>query len=78
MDKLPIIGISQGDVNGIGLDLRKSKDSSWSMPPTPQGRMTDREQALPRFSHSADRPKHNIIGLNCVSSQEQVVHAVTE
>ena len=42
--------------------LRKSKDSSWSMPPTPQGRMTDREQAVPRFSHSADRPKHNIIG----------------
>ena len=41
---------------------RKSKDSSWSMPPTPQGRMTDREQAVPRLSHSADRPKHNIIG----------------
>ena len=42
--------------------LRKSKDSSWSMPSTPQGRMIDREQAVPRLSHSADRPKHNIIG----------------
>ena len=42
--------------------VRKSKDSSWSMPPTPQGRMTDREQAVHRLSHSADRPKHNIIG----------------
>ena len=30
--------------------------------PGPTGENDDREQALPRLSHSADRPKHNIIG----------------
>ena len=40
------------------------------MPPTPQGRITDREQAVPRLSRSADWPKHNIIELNCVTNQE--------
>ena len=40
----------------------KVKRLQLSMPPTPQGRMTDREQAVPRLSRSADRPKHNIIG----------------
>ena len=30
--------------------------------PDPTGENDDREQALPRLSRSADRPKHNIIG----------------
>ena len=40
---------------------RKPKDSSWSMPPTPQGRMIAREQVVPRPNVSAFRPRHNII-----------------
>ena len=40
---------------------RKPKDSSWSMPPTPQGRLIAREQIVPRPSVSAFRPRHNII-----------------
>ena len=42
--------------------LRKSKDSSWSMPPTPQGKIIAREQGVPRPNVSAFRPRHNIIG----------------
>ena len=42
--------------------LRKSKDSSWSMPPTPQEKIIAREQGVPRPNVSAFRPRHNIIG----------------
>ena len=41
---------------------RSRKTQACNAPRSPQGKIIDREQAVPRLSVSADRPKHNIIG----------------
>ena len=44
------------------LSSRSHKTPACNAPRSPQGKIIDRERAVPRLSVSADRPKHNIIG----------------
>ena len=44
------------------LSSRSHKTPACNAPRSPQGKIIDRERAVPRLGVSADRPKHNIIG----------------